>query len=146
MIKKIWIAMIAFSVMTTSASAGDFCSDSVPLTEVIGAANTLNDSNDLSTGLVTTSANMLALSISLVDAGSTANTEYVEAMLQLSQDILDMADKIGEMADRILVMADDIGDMSDRILETQRIQSANLVLTQTNILKAQANFNSILNR
>ncbi len=146
MIKKLWIAFIAFGMITSSSMAGDFCSDTVPLTEVIGAANTLNDSSDLSTGLVTTSANILSLSISLVDAGTTANIEYVSAMLQLSQDILDMADKIAEMADKILVMADDIGDMSERILETQRIQSGNLSLTQTNILKAQANFNSILNR
>ncbi|MEA3227959.1 MAG: hypothetical protein U9P38_02680 [Campylobacterota bacterium] len=145
MIKKLCIATLALTVMTTSSMAGDYCSPT-PLTEVIGATNTLNDSTDLSASLVTTSADILSLSKSLVSAGSTANTEYVSAMLQLSQDILDMADEIAEMADRILVMADDIGDMSDRILETQRIQSANLSLTQSNILKAQANFNSILHR
>ena len=146
MFKKLWIITVTLTVITTSSTAGDFCSDNVPLTQVIGAANTLNDSSDLSAGLVTTSANMLSLSTSLVDAGTTANTEYVKAMLQLSQDILSMADEIAKMADKILVMADDIGDMSDRILETQRIQSGNLSLVQTNILKAQANFNSILNR
>ena len=146
MFKKLWIITVTLTVITTSSIAGDFCSDNVPLTEVIGAANTLNDSSDLSAGLVTTSANMLSLSVSLVDAGATANSDYVRAMLQLSQDILDMADEIAKMADKILVMADDIGDMSERILETQRIQSANLSVTQTNILKAQANFNSILNR
>jgi len=146
MIKKIWIITVALTLFSSSSIAGDFCSDNVPLTEVIGAANTLNDSRDLSAGLVTTSANMLSLSISLVDAGRTANTEYVRAMLQLSQDILDMADEIARMADKILVMADDIGDMSKRIVKTQQIQSENLASTRTNILKAQSNFNSILNR
>ena len=146
MLKKVSMIVIAFSIVTTSSMAGDFCSNNVPLSQVMGATNTLNDSTDLAASLVTTSANMLSLSTSLIDAGSTANEEYVKAMLQLSQDILDMADNIASMADKILVMADDIGDMSDRILETQRIQSANLTLTQSNILKAQANFNSILNK
>ncbi len=145
MFKKISIITITLSILTTSSIAGDYCSP-IPLNEVIGATNTVNDSSDLSASLVTTSANMLSLSTSLVDAGSAANEEYVKAMLQLSQDILDMADNIAKMADKILVMADDIGDMADKIVETQRIQSANLSLTQRNILKAQANFNSILEK
>jgi len=51
-----------------------------------------------------------------------------QTVLQLSQDIGSMADRIGDMADRI-------GEMSDRILETQRIQSNNMAMTQQSILE-----------
>lgn len=61
------------------------------------------------------------------------------AMLQLSDDIGVMADRIGEMADKILIMADNIGLMADRILLTQEIQSQNLQLTQASILQTQTN-------
>jgi hypothetical protein len=111
----------------------------------MGASNSLNDSKDLSASLVQESKALLDLSESLIAAGSTANTEYVEAMLQLSKDIGTMADRILEMADKILVMADDIGEMADRIVETQKIQSENVALTQANLLKAQENFLSLLN-
>lgn len=60
-------------------------------------------------------------------------------MLQLSTDIGTMADRILEMADRILIMADNIGYMADRIIETQRIQNANIALTQNTMLKTQEN-------
>jgi len=138
-------ALLAFSLVTPSVNAGDYCS-AVPLSEVIGASNTLNDSTDLSQSLLMTSQSILSLSESMLLAGSTANTEYVNAMLQLSNDIGTMADRIGEMADKILVMADNIGTMSDRILETQRIQNENVDLTQANILQAQKNFNTLLNQ
>lgn len=49
-------------------------------------------------------------------------------MLRLSDDIGKMADRIGDMADRIGVMA-------DRILETQRIQSKNMEVTQQAMLE-----------
>jgi methyl-accepting chemotaxis protein len=114
------------------------------VSEIIGATNSLNDSTDLSASLLQNSKDLLSLSESLVAAGSTANTEYVNAMLQLSKDIGDMADRIGEMADRILVMSDNIGEMADKIVETQKIQSENVALTQANILKAQENFLSVL--
>ncbi|SFV75833.1 hypothetical protein MNB_SM-3-302 [hydrothermal vent metagenome] len=145
MLKKIVPVIFSVLITTTNGVAGDFCTP-VPVTEVIGAANVLNDSTDLSSSLVVSSQKMLDLSNSLLEAGSTANPEYVASMLQLSQDILEMADKIGTMADRILVMADKIGDMSERILETQRIQNANIALTQANILQAQKNFQTILSR
>ena len=56
-------------------------------------------------------------------------------MLRLSDDIGIMANRILEMADKILEMADKIGEMSDRIVETQKIQSENLDLTQSNLIK-----------
>lgn len=63
----------------------------------------------------------------------------LSALLQLSQDIGAMADRILEMSDRILIMADNIGLMSDRIITTQVIQSQNLALTQNSILITQQN-------
>ncbi len=63
----------------------------------------------------------------------------ISAMLQLSTDIGTMADRILEMADRILIMADNIGAMADRIIETQRIQNANIALTQSTMLRTQEN-------
>jgi len=112
--------------------------------EIVGASLSLNNSQDFSKGLLQTSKKLLSLSNTLLKTGSMANTEYIEAMLQLSKDIGEMADKIGKMADRILVMADKIGDMADRIVETQRIESQNVALTQANILQAQKNFRSLL--
>ena len=63
----------------------------------------------------------------------------LDAMLQLSQDIGEMADRILQMADRILIMADNIGLMADRIITTQVIQSQNLAVTQSSILMTQQN-------
>ncbi len=63
----------------------------------------------------------------------------LKAILQLSQDIGAMADRILEMADRIVIMADNIGLMADRIIATQVIQSQNLALTQSSILITQQN-------
>jgi len=142
--KQIILSALALSLSFSGLNA-DCTNSTVTITEVIGASNSLNDSTDLSASLVQESKALLDLSESLVAAGSTANTEYVNAMLQLSQDIGDMADRILEMADKILIMADDIGDMADRIVETQRIQSENVALTQANLLKAQENFLSVLN-
>ena len=79
-------------------------------------------------------------------ANTIANTaelfEYktgLSAMLQLSQDIGTMADRILEMSNRILIMADNIALMSDRIITTQIIQNQNIVLTQNSILITQEN-------
>lgn len=63
----------------------------------------------------------------------------LSAMLELSQDIGLMADRILEMADRILAMSDNIGTMAQRILMTQQIQNANIALTQASLLTTQQN-------
>lgn len=63
----------------------------------------------------------------------------LSAMLQLSKDIGEMADRILEMSDRILIMADNIGIMANRILITQQIQNTNIALTQASILTTQQN-------
>ena len=58
----------------------------------------------------------------------------LSAMLQLSDDIGTMADRILEMADRILIMADNIGLMADRIVTTQNLQNSNIAATQSALL------------
>jgi len=52
-----------------------------------------------------------------------------------------LSDDIGKMADRIGVMADRIGVMADHILETQRIQSENVQLTQKSMLEVMKMMN-----
>ena len=126
---------------TTDSTA--VCSNTTQ-NELIGSAQTLNDSIDLSNSLVQNSVDILKISESLMEAGPLIQTAYIRAMLSLSRDILTMSDNIGKMADKILVMSDDIGDMSDRIIETQKIQSANAITTELNILAAQNNFNKLL--
>jgi len=128
---------------STSTQTDDTCAD-IPVVNLTAATRSLNDSQDFSSSLLNSSKQLVSLSNSLIKAGTTANTEYINAMLQLSKDIGTMADKIGDMADKILVMSDDIGEMADKIVETQKIQNENVKLTQANILKAQANFNSLL--
>jgi len=49
--------------------------------------------------------------------------------------MLRLSDDIGKMADKIGVMADRIGTMADHILETQKIQSKNVELTQKSTLE-----------
>jgi len=122
------------------------CPSTLDQIQLLGAVNSLNDSIDFSFKLLKSSKRMLSLSNSLLSAGSKANREYVNAMLQQSQNILVMANKIGSMSDRILIMSENIGDMADRIVETQKIQSKNIAHTQSNILQAQKNFNKFTDR
>jgi len=152
MLKKMLVSFVVIGILATSGMALSFtddksCTDSsINVSELIGSAGALRDSTNMSASLLETSVNLLKLSESLLNAGDNANKDYVEAMLQLSKDIGTMADRIGDMADRILVMADNIDTMADKIVETQRVQNENVALTQSNILAAQANFNTILNR
>ena len=98
---------------------------------------------DLSYLVQDMSVESVRLSVELNTITDTAELfEYsasLSAILQLSQDIGAMADRILEMADRILIMADNIGLMADRIITTQVIQSQNLALTQSSILLTQQN-------
>jgi hypothetical protein len=86
-------------------------------------------------------SSLLSNDITLLQANTDAFilADAITAMLQLSSDIGEMADRIGEMADNILIMSDNIGLMADRILETQVIQSENMILTQNTILQTQTN-------
>ena len=152
MFKKLLVGISIVGTLSTYSMAfsltdDNTCTDSsVNVTEIIASTSSLDNSTAMSASLLETSKNLLKLSESLLSAGNNANKDYVNAMLQLSQDIGTMADRIGKMADRILIMADNIDAMADKILETQQIQSNNVSLTQENILAAQVNFNIILNR
>lgn len=106
-------------------------SDTLLLTETlfVNVASLSNESYLLSTDIALLQSTTDALTLK----------DGITAMLQLSGDIGEMADRIGEMADNILIMSDNIGLMADRILETQVIQSENIALTQNSILQTQAN-------
>jgi hypothetical protein len=92
------------------------------------------------------SSSLLSTDITLLQPSTNAITlkDGITAMLQLSSDIGEMADRIGEMADNILIMSDNIGLMADRILQTQVIQSENIALTQNSILQTQTNALSLV--
>jgi methyl-accepting chemotaxis protein len=105
--------------------------------DIVQLASVFNDSKDLSVSLLQTSKNVLKLSDSLTKAGSLTSPEYVDTTLELSQDILNMAEEIGHMSDKILIMDDTIGKVADKILETQVTQSQNLKSVEENILNAQ---------
>ncbi len=86
-------------------------------------------------------SSLLSNDITILQPNTDASTlsDGIYAMLKLSSDIGEMADRIGEMADNILIMSDNIGLMADRILETQVIQSENMILTQNTLLQTQTN-------
>jgi len=117
------------------------------LTETMTTFSVTTTDLDILDELANLSQNMsvesMRLSMELNTMAETAELfEYsagLSAMLQLSQDIGAMADRILEMSNRILVMADNIGLMADRIITTQLIQNQNIALTQSSILLTQQN-------
>ncbi|WP_457745402.1 hypothetical protein [Sulfurimonas sp.] len=141
--KSLYVLLVSF-IVTTSSFALTLTSvcDYSPFTDT--DYSVMQSNLDQSASLVVVSQNLLVLSNSLLLNASSTNSEYVNAMLRLSDDIGAMADRIGEMADRIVATEILIGDMADRILATQELQSSNLALTQANLLKAQENFNALL--
>ena len=117
------------------------------MTETMSSFTVTNTDLDVLDDLSYLSQNMsvesVRLSMELNTITDTAELfEYsagLNAILQLSQDIGAMADRILEMADRILIMADNIGLMADRIITTQVLQNQNIALTQSSILLTQQN-------
>ena len=109
---------------------------------------TLVLAQDLFTNVAALSAqtSFLSSDITLLAPTTDAMTlgDGIRAVLQLSSDIGEMADRIGEMADNILIMSDNIGLMADRILQMQVIQSDNLLLTQNSVLATQTNTLSLV--
>jgi hypothetical protein len=109
---------------------------------------TLVLAQDLFTNVAALSAQTSSLSsdIALLAPTTDAMTlaDGIRAVLQLSSDIGEMADRIGEMADNILIMSDNIGLMADRIVQMQVIQSDNLLLTQNSVLATQTNTLSLV--
>ena len=120
--------------------------DTTSITSVVETQDTaqMEDLLAQSASLLAASQSLVTLSAQMIASAENANSDYIAAMLRLSDDIGEMADRIGEMADRIVATELQIGIMADRILETQRIQSENLALTEANLLKAQENFNALL--
>lgn len=106
-------------------------------------ADVLNAMDQLSTTSLGLANEALRLSVDLNTLSSTAQAltikDGITSMLQLSDDIGTMADRIGEMSDKILVMSDNIGLMADRILQTQQLQSNNLTAVTQTMLQTQTN-------
>jgi hypothetical protein len=104
-------------------------------------ASTLNELDALSGNTLGLSNEVLGLSAlyTLTTGDAFAIKDGITAMLQLSDDIGEMANRIGEMADKILVMSDNIGLMADRILVTQQLQTQNLQVTTGTLLATQTN-------
>ena len=142
--KKLFLSTLV--IFTLSLSADELLCDESALLDPVATMDEelMQKGLEESRAVLEASANLLTLSLAMLETGSEANAAYVSAMLRLSDDIGTMADRIGEMADRIVATELQIGLMADRILETQRIQSENLALTQANLLKAQENFNALL--
>ncbi len=139
------LVTLLYALPALALDMGDTC-DFTSVTDPVSDSDygTMQDNLAQSEALLAMSRNLLSISHDLVNTPETANITYINAMLRLSDDIGKMADRIGEMADRIVATEIQIGIMADRILETQRLQNQNVALTQTNILKAQENFNNLL--
>jgi len=136
MLKKLAIAtLLTFSTSVMAMNYGQPSSSNTVSASIVN-----NDLYKNSVTLLNMSSSLLKMSQTLLQMqqnGQFVNTDYVNSMLRLS-------DNIGTMADRILATEKEIGAMSDRILETQRIQNENVALTQKNILSAQQNLSAIL--
>ena len=106
-------------------------------------STTLDALDQLSGTTLALASESTRLSLDLGTLSATANAftikDGIVAMLQLSDDIGTMADRIGEMSDKILTMSDNIGLMADRIIVTQQLQNQNVALTTQSILATQTN-------
>ncbi len=150
------------SISTTELTSNTMCASLISLNkqakEIVDAIVLVNDSFStpitLDNETLSLTENLFVTVASLSNQSSLLSNEVtllqpdtdafiladaITAMLRLSNDIGEMADRIGEMADNILIMSDNIGLMADRILETQVIQSENLILTQNTLLQTQTN-------
>jgi len=121
------------TVLTVTANMGEFSVTDADLDAMNGLSFLSRDM----------SAESVRLSLEMSTITDTAELfEYsagMNAILELSQDIGKMANRILEMSDRILIMADNIDLMADRIIATQVTQSQNVAVTQSSILVTQQN-------
>jgi hypothetical protein len=135
--KWIGILLVSFIVVMPSA-AFDFNMPASQSTDISMLENALAQSNDLlqlSQTLVTRTEN--------IDPNQ-VNSEYIQAMLRLSMDIGVMANRIGEMANRIVYTEELVGVMADRIVTVSQSLLSNNQSTQSNLLMAEQNLNTIL--
>lgn len=91
------------------------------------AQKALNEIEMLSSQSVVLGKSIANLASNQADS---ASKNYNATIQTASKTILRLSDDIGAMADRILLMAQEIGVMADRIVQTQEIQSRNLIATQ----------------
>ena len=99
------------------------------------AISTMEELSKLSSQSVVLAKTVAYLSSHQAD---NANESYQVTLTTSSQTILQLSDDIGVMADRILIMAGEIGVMADRIVTTQEIQTANLETTSKLVAYAMA--------
>lgn len=139
---------ICASLLSQNAQAKDILNALVLVNENFSAPITLDEETLLlaenlfvTVASLSTQTSLLSNDITMIQANTDAIifADAITAMLQLSSDIGEMADRIGEMADNILIMSDNIGLMADRILVMQVIQSENMTLTQNTVLQTQTN-------
>jgi len=139
---------ICASLLSQNAQAKDILNALVLVNENFSATITLDEETLLlaenlfvTVASLSTQTSLLSNDITMIQANTDAIifADAITAMLQLSSDIGEMADRIGEMADNILIMSDNIGLMADRILVMQVIQSENMTLTQNTVLQTQTN-------
>jgi len=137
--KKIFLSLLVIGTLSINSQALILDTSTVDScdTSIVVDNTTINSYTSMSNSLLQQSTSLLNLAHTLEEAGAYSNTEYINAMLQLSKDI-------GEMADRILVMAGEIGTMSNRIVTTIEINEQTVALTQANALEAGRIFTSLL--
>lgn len=142
------------SLISLNKQAKDIVDTIIVTNDSFSAPITLDDETVLLTenlfvtvASLSNQSSLLSNDVTMLQANTDASTlaDGISAMLKLSSDIGEMADRIGEMADNILIMSDNIGLMADRILEMQVIQSENMILTQNSILQTQTNTLALVN-
>ncbi len=103
-----------------------------------------------------TSSSIIASELTLNKSGTTIITQDQEALIlsyNLSKELIELTIQLANLATQnnstsqksMLQLSSDIGTMADRIVQTQIIQSQNLISTQNNLLKAQKNLLNISN-
>jgi len=145
--KKLFLTVTIFAI-TISSMALPFSNDSTTSKECTSAQSDLteqekinninkylNSYTSLSNSNLEQSNNLLNNVIAISNMGISVNQTYIDSMLSLSNDIAKMADRILIMSDNIMIMSDKIGTMADRILLTQKLQNANVAMSQSNLLE-----------
>jgi len=142
------------SLISLNRQAKDIIDAIIVTNDSFSAPITLDDETVLLTqnlfvtvASLSNQSSLLSNDITMLQPNTNASTlsDGISAMLKLSSDIGEMADRIGEMADNILIMSDNIGLMADRILEMQVIQSEKMILTQNSVLQTQTNTLALVN-
>jgi len=153
LINKIFLTGLA-SIVIFSTTLPAFGFPNTNDTKVCKPA-TMSNENAINSNLnsyILLNNNALSQSVNLLNVAKTlekmesVNKNYIHLMLELSDDIGEMADRINVMADKILIMANNIDSMADKLLVTQEIQSKNLEMIQSNLQESQIILSNLLNK